>query len=90
MQVGLYVQFNNNKNSFILPVKCYVLFASFVWCEPVIDEDDVNVVCVIKFELLLLQRIEYTLSTLLSFSKRGIKSSSSLSDVSSNQDLTGT
>lgn len=79
-------------------LKCYVLFASFVCCcEPVItvtvDDDDVSVVCVIKFELefvLLLHKIVYTESTLLSFSNSGIKSSSSESDVSSNQDFTGT
>jgi hypothetical protein len=94
-----YVHFNdekNNKNIFIFSaLKCYV-FASFVCCCPVItvtvEEEDVSVVCVIKFEfeLLLLHRIEYTDSTLLSFSNRGIKSSSSESVVSSNQDLTGT
>lgn len=64
-----YVHFNdekNNKNIFIFSAlkKCYVLFASFICCCPVItvtvDEDDVSVVCVIKFEfeLLLLHRIE--------------------------------
>lgn len=57
------------------------------------EEDDVRVVCVIKFEFeleLLLHRIVYTESTLLSFSNSGIKSSSSESDVSSNHDFTGT
>lgn len=96
----LYVQFNdekNNKNIFIFPtLKCYVKFASFVCCCPVItvtvEEEDVSVVCVIRFEfeLLLLHSMLYTESTLLSFSKSGIKSSSSESEVSSNHDLTGT
>lgn len=58
-----------------------------------VDEDEVSVVCVIKFEIefvLLLHKIVYTESTLLSFSKSGIKSSSSESDASSNHDFTGT
>lgn len=77
-------------------LKCYVLFASFVCCcEPVItvtvEDDEVKVVCVIKFELeFVLHKIVYTESTLLNFSNNGIKSRSSESVVSSNHDLTGT
>lgn len=58
-----------------------------------VDDDDVRVVCVIKFEfefVLLLHKIVYTESTLLSFSNSGIRSSSSESDASSNHDFTGT
>lgn len=56
-------------------------------------DEDVSVFCVIKFEFefwLLLHKIVYTESTLLSFSNSGIKSSNSESDVSSNHDFTGT
>jgi hypothetical protein len=58
-----------------------------------VDDDEVKVVCVIKFEFefaLLLHKMVYTESTLLSFSNNGIKSRSSESDASSNQDFTGT
>lgn len=79
----------------MLALKCYVLFASFVCCceQVTVDDDDVSVVCVIKFEfeiVVLLHKIVYTESTVLNFSKSGIKSSSSESDTSSNHDFTGT
>lgn len=58
-----------------------------------VEDDEVSVFCVIKFEfefVLLLHKIVYTESTLLSFSNSGIRSSSSESDASSNHDFTGT